>query len=608
MSFVRFGAAYQSAAAGPATVTGAAELASASNLAAVGTAAPTGAANLSAVSSLTATATSGPAVVDGAAALAGAATLAADSLWLNTLTGIADSVAVTTGNSGSSSGDAFSSVVGTAPTVKTSANLTSAYDRGMEAAVAGATDSFVQWEFPSGDTTKGFVRLYVRIASLPPSTLYLARGVNSGGSVRWDLRITTTGQVVLANAGGGWIDQTAAGVIATGTVYRLEASIDGYDGELRVYEGEGTTPLSVTSVDDASNLGWDRVRVGAMFSAARTFTAELAAPAFSHTRWVDRAATSSTVTGAAVLAAAGSVTAAGVQVSGGAAALSAGSSLAAAGSATALAASSLAGLSSAAAAGLQVAYGAGVLVGAGGHLVAGVVGRWGSAGLSASGSLTAAGVVTRSGAASLAASGALVGAGTPVRFGAASLAVVSSLTAAGDAFSGFQTVEGAAALAAAGSLTAAGHIIRIGHADLAASASALTAVGLRIIPAAAVLPASGLLAATGVQEILADAVLPITALLEAVPRLTVVGDGSLPAVSSLDVGVPLVTVAAAAVLPGSATVAAAASVSRWFWLWAWDGTRYRGVESVMVKRPSGWVAVDNLRQKTGSGWADVVRE
>lgn len=583
MSFVRFGAAYQSAAAGPATVTGAAELASASNLAAVGTAAPTGAANLSAVSSLTATATSGPAVVDGAAALAGAATLAADSLWLNTLTGIADSVAVTTGNSGSSSGDAFSSVVGTAPTVKTSANLTSAYDRGMEAAVAGATDSFVQWEFPSGDTTKGFVRLYVRIASLPPSTLYLARGVNSGGSVRWDLRITTTGQVVLANAGGGWIDQTAAGVIATGTVYRLEASIDGYDGELRVYEGEGTTPLSVTSVDDASNLGWDRVRVGAMFSAARTFTAELAAPAFSHTRWVDRAATSSTVTGAAVLAAAGSVTAAGVQVSGGAAALSAGSSLAAAGSATALAASSLAGLSSAAAAGLQVAYGAGVLVGAGGHLVAGVVGRWGSAGLSASGSLTAAGVVTRSGAASLAASGALVGAGTPVRFGAATMAAGSSLTAAG-------------------------HIIRIGHADLAASASSLTAVGLRIIPAAAVLPASGLLAAAGVQEILADAVLPITALLEAVPRLTVVGDGSLPAVSSFDVGVPLVTVAAAAVLPGSAAVAAAASVSRWFWLWAWDGTRYRGVESVLVKRPSGWVAVDNLRQKTGSGWADVVRE
>lgn len=196
----------------------------------------------------------------------------------NTFMGITSGTAVTTGNSGGTSGDAFASVTGTM-VCQSSADLTTAYDRGVVATLASSSASYVSWSV--GTSTKGYIRAYVRLPSLPTATLRPLRGV-SGATVKWEVRISTTGQIITGRQDGGSLQQSAVGAISPGVIYRFEMGVDGTTSDLRVYAGESTSsPIAMTNLSSYDSGSWDAVRFGAMTSSAISIAVDLAAFGYS---------------------------------------------------------------------------------------------------------------------------------------------------------------------------------------------------------------------------------------------------------------------------------------------------------------------------------------
>ena len=190
----------------------------------------------------------------------------------NSLTGISSGTAITTGNSGGTSGTAFNAVAGSV-TVNTSADLTAAYDRGFIAALSTSSASYVAWTTTT--QTEGYIRFYFRVAGTPPATVRLARGY-SGSTIRWEVRLTTGLVVMMTKEDGNTVAQTAS-AISTNTIYRVEVGLTGSGADLHVYAGEGTSELSNTDFDTAYVSGtWSQVRFGAMTSANQTYSVDLA--------------------------------------------------------------------------------------------------------------------------------------------------------------------------------------------------------------------------------------------------------------------------------------------------------------------------------------------
>lgn len=212
----------------------------------------------------------------------------------NDLSGIADSTAITTGNSGGASGDAFDEVSGT-PTVYTSADITDASDRGFRADLASDTEEYVGWSITSA--TAGFVRFYVEAGTIQKGFTYrFCRLMAANGSTtRAECRLdSTNAHIVFSDEVGAHIARFEALVAAT--TYRVELDWTTGSPEMRVFEGESTTPLTINAVGPTAAVAEvSYVRFGAWTSAAQTVSdVELACPAWSDTDWLGPESSSAT--------------------------------------------------------------------------------------------------------------------------------------------------------------------------------------------------------------------------------------------------------------------------------------------------------------------------
>lgn len=239
--------------------------------------------------------------------------------------------------------------------------------------------------------------------------------------VKWATDVT--GDLAIENAGlhtayQNWIDATP------GAAWRFNQS-----------------STSTAVVDDTGN-GADQTAI--------TGTTVVDDPAFD---FFDFSLGGGPVTGAAVLSASGTLTAAGQGTSSGAAALTAVSALTAAGSATSRGAVSMSASGSLTAAGTATSSGAAALT-AEGTLTASTGSTKGAASLSATGTMTTSAQARALATVALSAAATLTAAATPRSPGAAALAASGTLTvtAAGTAFA-------AVVLSALGTLTASGRAV-----------------------------------------------------------------------------------------------------------------------------------------------------
>lgn len=204
----------------------------------------------------------------------------------NSFVGISSGTAVTTGNSGGASGDAFTTVSGSL-TADTAADLTDAYDRGAVAALAASQGSYGAWGH--GDYAAGcWGRVYARRSAVPGVTTRIARGYTVAGNVMlWEIRWQADGTVVLANSAGDWI-VSMGGADAINTIYRIEWQIGAIGGLLRVFLGESITPLAeMVDQPGVPTAGvHDQTRFGIFTTSAQTLSHQLAAPAIATSRWI----------------------------------------------------------------------------------------------------------------------------------------------------------------------------------------------------------------------------------------------------------------------------------------------------------------------------------
>lgn len=159
----------------------------------------------------------------------------------------------------------------------------------------------------------------------------------------------------------------------------------------------------------------------------------------------------------------------------------------------------------------------------------------GAVAASASATATAAGVRTRFGAASGAASASLSASGGRTAFGSSTPAAAASLSASGTVSGGFNTVTGAAALTGSASLTAAGRQTSYGNASLAASAS-FSAAGTRTVSGTCSLATVASMAATGTRERFGAATMTASSTMAAAGVAARTGAAALTASVSLTVG------------------------------------------------------------------------
>lgn len=452
-----------------------------------GTVAGAGAATASGSLTLGGTAAAaGAATASGSLTLGGTATGAVPqppwpglTAW-NTAEGGSDDTAVTTGNSGGLSGNAWN-VVGTAggsPTFE----ATNALEGSLcyrTAPSAGATTLI--WQSATlGTLTQSWGALFVRFDALAASSMVLLLAQQTdGGAIAFKLAVTSTGYIRIIRAANTTVATAASGtVISAGNWYRIEWHIDHTTDEYWVaaYDAGGAAALQELSGDDTAGGGFGTQSQHYTFGRSQTpdYTAQwdafgidtsgpLGPPA-----WLPTAATAT-----------GSLSLGGTAGGGGAAtaagSLTLGGSAAGVGQATASGALSLSGTASAA----GVASAAGALT-LGGTAV-------GTASTGASGSLTLGGTAT--GAAAAAATGSLSLAGTATG-DIAGIGASGSLTLGGTASaqavataSGALTLDGSASAGAAvpgvlgsltlsGTATAAGQATAAGALELGGSATA----------------------------------------------------------------------------------------------------------------------------------------
>lgn len=200
----------------------------------------------------------------------------------NSFMGIPSGTAVTTGNSGGVSGTAFDVVSGSC-VVNTSADLTDAYDRGVVVSLSASTASYMAWTVP--DSVDSYGRLYLRVAALPSATVRLARGY-SGGTIRWELRLSTAGKLMLTNEAGQTMVEST-GSLAAGTIYRVEWRPSSTSPQLRYNVGGVAGSLATTSYGNTVSTGtWTQVRIGQMVSSAQTYSLDMAALGVAPDGWI----------------------------------------------------------------------------------------------------------------------------------------------------------------------------------------------------------------------------------------------------------------------------------------------------------------------------------
>ena len=141
----------------------------------------------------------------------------------NTFEGGSDGVAITTGNSGTTSGDAFNGV-SNAPTFESTGPIHGTISMLCD----GDAADYVVWNSSMpASMSEGWFRMYFTVSALPSSTAPIMVFRKSGGGVTdqgCDVRITNTGTLQLRD--DSEITQfTMSTPISTGVQHRLEVHV-----------------------------------------------------------------------------------------------------------------------------------------------------------------------------------------------------------------------------------------------------------------------------------------------------------------------------------------------------------------------------------------------
>lgn len=208
---------------------------------------------------------------------------------INSFEGGTDGVAISTSNSGGSSGDAFNTITGT------EALFTNVQTRGGMAArvSAAAAAASTNWTGLGSLTSSVYFRGYFYLPANPSgSALPVIRADNSSATRCGELAITTGGKLVGRNAAGANTATTGATSVTLNAWFRLElrmvASTTVGVIEWRLYNSPDSTSITETATDSslvlAANI--DGVRWGFPDGSPTTPTVYWDDIAVSTTDWI----------------------------------------------------------------------------------------------------------------------------------------------------------------------------------------------------------------------------------------------------------------------------------------------------------------------------------
>jgi len=174
----------------------------------------------------------------------------------NTAEGGSNGTTVTTGNSGGSSGDAWSAVDIQSGVTGTFSSTTAAHGSlsySVDVAASGNTGYFA-WTGLSAGTL--FVRAYVNIAANPPANMNILRVLNGTTAIA-TVRINSTGKIgCLRSTGTLW--GTSTNSIPLGAWFRIEIMADAVGGEMevRLYLSDENSSTATETLSVFGSLGF----------------------------------------------------------------------------------------------------------------------------------------------------------------------------------------------------------------------------------------------------------------------------------------------------------------------------------------------------------------
>jgi hypothetical protein len=199
-------------------------------------------------------------------------------LKANTFEGGSNGVAITTGNSGGASGDAFQAIGGTLGTFSTAAAMQQAMGLRVAYAngVAGSGACF--WQGLGSFTTDVFLRMYFRVDALPTSVggVVLCRYLDASSGTCAGVKLLASGKFQNHNASGGVIGSPSTTVISLNTVYRLEMrvtpSTTNGNMESRLFLGDSLTPIEsiASGASQVFTANIDEARLGTPNTTTQT--------------------------------------------------------------------------------------------------------------------------------------------------------------------------------------------------------------------------------------------------------------------------------------------------------------------------------------------------
>lgn len=187
--------------------------------------------------------------------------------------------AVTTGNSGGASGNAFQRVEDDSPVIYSA----TAFHGSVGIECSGAADAYVGWDSGIGGTSATlWGRAYFRLAAIPASNVNLFRMLSSTNTIMGTIRINSTGAIAQLYA-TGTLGGTTSATLSVDTWYRVEwqvtagASNDG-SMETRIFAGDDLAPLAVLRVTGVTtgSANPSRARYGVLSNTATVHLDDLA--------------------------------------------------------------------------------------------------------------------------------------------------------------------------------------------------------------------------------------------------------------------------------------------------------------------------------------------
>jgi hypothetical protein len=174
--------------------------------------------------------------------------------YSNNFEGGTDGVAVSAGNSGGGSGNAFSAVFGTGLTFED----TAAYQGTMGARVAGGSFGAAQVNLSA---TAVAAQIYFRTGATPVSNDIHVIRLHAGGTRLFSVHTNTAGKLRVSDATGTTGVTTFPTALSANTWYRLEvyvvAGTTTSNGTIKAayYLGNSTTPVDTLYSNTAANVG-----------------------------------------------------------------------------------------------------------------------------------------------------------------------------------------------------------------------------------------------------------------------------------------------------------------------------------------------------------------